>query len=626
MTRENRFFILSAEQTGRVPVIAAGKQAIANFAHLVERLDALCGRDAAGLFAEPVLPRGAGGQPTAISWYGPFEGRSMEVDAIDEVARKPIADRLAERLNALAPAFADRDLAPLLAASLCLTSNKDILTIGGEPLLVNWGFMPQEAAQDPASRLEHFSRTLGRFAPGLIPLMAQALAIGAPTPAASAPSSAAAESVEATPPPSSMVLPPAPSPPRPGAPPVLPRHVAPQHGDDGSGAGSPPAWRAPLVATAIAAATLLVLLLPGVLVYPDLDSQAAQNNFEAVRLRQSNVSLEAQLKALQKADRERVCRADGTVPVPGLAPTDSGKPEPPPQMELLPRPPDKVPLLPRTGEPPQAATIAEMLENATVYVFVIMQKGASSGSGFFIGDRYIVTNRHVVENAIDEAHIYVASRTFGGVRRARVIAKTPPLVKGAGPQPDFAVLEVEPVAGVSALKLGGTPPKLSTAYIAGYPGFLVAHDVAFDKFIDELKEALTQGDDDQRLAARRFTVPGADLRYGRINNTMTSGNAETPIIVHDMQIAHGNSGGPLVDACGRLGGVNSLFYAEASQVGNVALDVGALRKFLTEKQIPFTADDSPCGGTGPTSSLPNQPPPTASKDDAEKAPTPPGQK
>ena len=93
----------------------------------------------------------------------------------------------------------------------------------------------------------------------------------------------------------------------------------------------------------------------------------------------------------------------------GPALTDPGKPEPPPQMELLPRPPEKTPLPPRAGEPPQAATIAEMLEKSTVYVFVITQKGASSGSGFFVGDRYIITNRHVVENALDEAHIYVAS-------------------------------------------------------------------------------------------------------------------------------------------------------------------------------------------------------------------------
>ena len=182
MTRENRFFILSAELTGRFPVVTGGKPAIADFTHLVERLEALCGRDAAGLFAEPVLPRDAGAQPTTISWYGPFEGRSMELDAIDAIARKPITDRLTERLSALAPAFADRDLAPLVAASLCVPSNKDILAIGGEPLLVNWGYLPQEAARDPARQLEHFSRTLGRFAPGLTPLMAQALTVGAPPP------------------------------------------------------------------------------------------------------------------------------------------------------------------------------------------------------------------------------------------------------------------------------------------------------------------------------------------------------------------------------------------------------------------------------------------------------------
>lgn len=617
--RENRFFILSAELTGHVPVMAAGKQIIGNYAHLVERIETLCGRDAAGLFAEPVLPRGSGAQPTAISWYGPFEGRPIELDAIDEVARKPVADRLAERLNALAPALADRDLGPLVAASLLLSSNKDILAIGGEPLLVNWGYLPQEAAQDPGSRLAHFSRTLGRFAPNLIPLMAQSLAVDVAPQAASAPSSAAEPAAPPPPPPR------APSPAPTGAFRTslatsagagrAPRLDSPHSG----GAESAPAWRAPLIAAAIAAAILVVLLLPGVLVYPEAGDRTDQNNFEVDRLRQSNDSLEAQLRALQKADSERVCRADGTVPVPGLGPTDSSKP--PPQMELLPRPPEKAQLPQRGGEPPQAATIAEMLEKSTVFVFVIEPKGASSGSGFFIGDRYIVTNRHVVEDALDDAHIYVASKTFGGMRRARVLAKTPPRIKNGGPQPDFAVLEVEPIQGVGSLKLGGTPPKLSTAYIAGYPGFLVKADVTFNKFIEELKDALKQGDDDQRLAARRFSVPGADLRYGRINNTMSSGAAETPIIVHDMQVAHGNSGGPLVDACGRLGGVNTLFFAQENQVGNVALDVVSLRKFLNEKQVAFVSDETPCGGPEPQQAVPSPSP--ASK---PPVPTPPGQK
>jgi S1-C subfamily serine protease len=76
-----------------------------------------------------------------------------------------------------------------------------------------------------------------------------------------------------------------------------------------------------------------------------------------------------------------------------------------------------------------------------------------------------------------------------------------------------------------------------------------------------------------------------------------------------MQVGHGNSGGPLVDACGRVGGVNTLFFADENQVGNVALDVTGLRKFLTENRIAFTADDSPCGG--PTADARPVPPPTA---------------
>lgn len=596
MARENRFFLLSSELAGCAPTNVGGKPAVAHFSDLVDRLEALCGREAAGLFAEPMLPRNAVAPSAAISWYGPFEGRSVELDSVDAVARKPVAGRLTERLDALAPAFSDPQLAPLIAASLSLTSSKDIIAVGGEPLLVNWGYLPQDAAVDPAHRLDHFSRTLGRYAPKLTPLMAQALGVDAssasPTPESPSPPANPAPSAPLASPPA----PKTPLPPTPKFPPGDPNGT------------TPAGWRAPLIATCVAAAVLFILLLPGVLVYPNFGEQAASEEFEAQRLRASNLSLDAQLKALQKANNEGVCRADKMAPVPDLGPTDPSKP--PPQMELLPHPPDKAALPTRPGETPQASTIAQLLEKATVYVFVVDRGDkASSGSGFFIGNGKIVTNRHVIEDALDEQFIFVASKAIGGVRRARVVAKTPPRRENVGPQPDFAVLEIARAASADSLKLGSTPPKLSTAYIAGYPGFLVRQDVDNDKFISELKEALEHGEGDDQLAARHFNVPSVDLRYGRINNVMSSGAIEMPIVVHDMQVAHGNSGGPLVDACGRVGGVNTLFFADENQVGNVALDVTGLRKFLTENRIAFTADDSPCGG--PTADARPVPPPTA---------------
>ena len=596
--RENRYFVLSGDLTGLAPVMASGKPAISYYSYLAGRLEAICGRGVAELFAEPVLPIGAGAQPTAVSWYGPQEGRPIEIDSIDDIARRPIADRLAESLNALAPALKDRDVGPLLAASLSIPSNKSILAIGNQPLLVNWGYLPQEAVQDGERRAAHFAATLGRFAPQLTPLVAAALGTQA----------AAAQ------------VPPEPSPETGSTdrrPPFSQRR-----GADGQGGGDARAWVPPLIASIIAGAVLLILLLPGVLAYPDASSSVGRDDFEAERLKRSNEFLEAQLKVLQNAARDRVCRAgEGeTIPVPGFPPSDpdksgDGKNEPKPQMELLPRAPERVSLPPRPGETAQAANIAEALEKSTVFVVApLPDKKVSFGTGFFINDRYIVTNHHVVEHASD--HVLVASKIFNGVRAARVVAKTEPPPNETMSVPDFAVLEIEPVGGVTPLHLGVTPPKLSTAYIAGFPFFLISEDAAYKKLLSELHEALALGDDDQALAHRRLTVPGVDLRYGRVNNIMTLGPAELPIIIHDMQIAPGNSGGPLVDACGRLAGVNTAHFTNIArdatsdvtktdtsitgiQQGNVAQSAGVLRKFLSEKQIPFTPDDNPCPPRGP---------------------------
>jgi S1-C subfamily serine protease len=359
----------------------------------------------------------------------------------------------------------------------------------------------------------------------------------------------------------------------------------------------------------------LFLLLPGVLVFPDTGDRLRED-FEAERLNRSNDSLEAQLKALQDTRRERACRAapGETVPVPGARPEGADNAQPVPQMELVPRPPERVPLQPRGEQAPQAENIAQLLEKATVLVVAPLVRGESLGTGFFIDERHIVTNHHVVEGAQAQT-VFIASRAINGVRRGRVVALTQPPPVENDVRPDFAVVEVEPVAGASALKLTVTPPKLSTAYVAGYPAFLVERDANFAKLFRQLGASIGQGDIDRILAGQQFAVPGVDLRSGRVNNLMKTGRAELPVIIHDMQLAKGNSGGPLVDSCGRLGGVNTLLFPndEAGyQQGNVAQDVTLLRKFLTENGVSFSADDGPCGavgGSGPQVPQPPQTPP-----------------
>ena len=296
---------------------------------------------------------------------------------------------------------------------------------------------------------------------------------------------------------------------------------------------------------------------------------------------------------------DRVCRPGDSILVPGTEPR-ADKDPPAPTMDLTPRTPDRVPV-PQTARPnsPQAVTLADLLESVTVLVLALGPSGSlTQGTGFFISDRHILTNHHVVAGA-DDRLIFVASQAIGSARRAKVVAKSSPPPSEEDLRVDLAVLEIEPAAGRPFLKLGPTPPKLSTVYVSGYPGFLLTRDAQFQEFLRSLLTNLQKANNNEELARQPLRVPGADLKLGRINNIMESGANLLPILVHDMQLAEGNSGGPLVDACGRLGGVNTLLFksSQGSQQGNVAQDVSIVLKFLLDQHIPLQRDDTPCQPT-----------------------------
>ena len=589
--RENRHFVRSTDVSNRTPSLIGGVPAVSGYRALVDRIEAIAGRDAASLFAEPVLPQGAGVSGSAISWYCAFDGAVVELNDIDEFARKPVVQKLSQRLEALAPALRDAEVGPSLKAWLNLSSMNDVLSVGGEPVLINWGFLPNEVT-DAAGQADHFARTIGRYAPAL------ALAAAGPAQAPAAPLAAAAPLTAGGPQ---------------EAPPVSPASatgeslsiVTPRVDTGGGGSALPPPifegpappprrpWVAPAIATAVAFIVLVLLLLPGVLIYPDR-SGGERDTVEEQRLKSANDSLEAQLKALQDAGRDNVCRLnDAPVPVP--LPQRQGAAEPPAQMELVPRPPERVALPPADANPANVSNVGELLSNASVLVFGLKEKGYGSGTGFFVSNRHIVTNHHVLKEDIERDKIFVASQALGGIRRARLIAQSQPPPSERELRIDLAVLEVDPAPNQAVLKLGVTPPKLSTAYVAGFPAFITERDENFANFINKLGSSLRNGTLEETLR-ERVAVPGADLKYGRVNNVMNSGRNSLPIVLHDMQLAPGNSGGPLVDACGRLGGVNTLLFRNEGglQQANVAQDVVLLRKFLSENNIAFTGDDGAC--------------------------------
>ena len=161
------------------------------------------------------------------------------------------------------------------------------------------------------------------------------------------------------------------------------------------------------------------------------------------------------------------------------------------------------------------------------------QGSESLGSGFVIDKAgHIVTNFHVVRGA---AKIFVS---FSGQDQ---LAGT---VVGSDPSTDVAVLKIRAQASaLNPLELGN-----SDALRVGDSVYAIGNPFGYTR-------TLTSG------------IVSALQRQIKAPNSLTIDN----VIQTDASINHGNSGGPLLDAAGRVIGVTSQIYAENSQQGNLGI-------------------------------------------------------
>ncbi len=151
------------------------------------------------------------------------------------------------------------------------------------------------------------------------------------------------------------------------------------------------------------------------------------------------------------------------------------------------------------------------------------------GSGIAVAPDKILTNAHVVELARSEKNLVIGiipsegSKTHGG----RIIAFSP--------GNDLALIQMdEGVLPVSTFYSGAVPDGARVTAI-GYPGTV---------------------DRAQGLGLKQMVEPlGTVKTSGTISAGRSSQNFDT--ILHTAPLGAGNSGGPLVDDCGRVLGVNS---------------------------------------------------------------------
>ncbi|PWR18512.1 S1 family peptidase [Zavarzinia aquatilis] len=297
----------------------------------------------------------------------------------------------------------------------------------------------------------------------------------------------------------------------------------------------------------------------------------ARTREEIALQKKANEALEQRIAEAKKILEGNVCTADnpfGSLP----APPESTAPP----AEAVPTP---------EGGRAFEGNLLDLVDGAVVLVLAPNQEGVSTGSGFFVGPGLVVTNAHVVAGA---EKVFVTSKPLGGARPATLLASTNATDPG---QVDFALLKVDGApATIQPLSVTTTVAKLDHVVAAGFPGIVMEDDAAFRRLME-------QGD----VSA----VPEMAVTSGEVS-VMQDLASGVPVVVHTAGISPGNSGGPLVDRCGRVVGVNTFLKVEASQAVrvNYALASAKLIAFLKSQNAGFTELSGRCVPANPPADAP----------------------
>lgn len=183
------------------------------------------------------------------------------------------------------------------------------------------------------------------------------------------------------------------------------------------------------------------------------------------------------------------------------------------------------------GTASEGLSVHDLSEQATVFILVPRGKGLSLGTGFFIADGLVVTNRHVVGGKGNEA--LITNKTLGRILKARVVAS-------ALAERDYAVLSTESVDSIIPLKFNLKVKRGDRVGTWGYPSFVIEGD-------PKLQALFVEGD--------LSVAPEVVFTSGEVSAIHET---EPPRIIHTAVISQGNSGGPLVNEQGEVLGINTL--------------------------------------------------------------------
>ncbi|MEM9577284.1 MAG: trypsin-like peptidase domain-containing protein [Pseudomonadota bacterium] len=555
-----------------------GTRAVDQYDALFAALSAKASPDIAKLFAEPLISKGNDRAASTVSWYSDRPGQGVPISKLDPATQQNVASALRSGLERVKDLLDDPEVGALAAAALYIGGPSDIWSVDGKPVLVNWGLMP-EAGSDAVTRSAHYAETLGPYLsmetpPPLTETEQESrradrvAAVAAATAAATAAAVPSAGSTDDTTQESDQTAPAATTSPASG-------------GETPPDAQAPARGRVPLIAWLPMVLLLLLfggvlawLLTPGNRIFADDGPQPVVADADTLRAaREINRALEQRLADLNVALDGAVCRADGTLLMPdgmtieGLLPPEleggaaqGGEIVKGAQTPVLPPAPERVVVAPGDGQITDTARLLDHIDARTAMVLAGTATGVGAGTGFFVGPNLMITNYHVVADATPE-NLFVTNKAMGGLKRAEILKLFGPMREVGA---DFALLRVEAAdQPFYTIRQSDASMRLQSVITAGYPGDVLNTDSAF--------QALKRGD--------ASAVPGLTVTDGTVNAEQAL-SATTNAVVHSAPISKGNSGGPLIDMCGRVVGVNTFVVQGPLRNLNFALATDDLLAFL----------------------------------------------
>jgi S1-C subfamily serine protease len=620
-------FLAKTDLSGLDTVMLGNAPVIGQYERLVAAIRARV-PGAEKLFAEPVQGRADANNQAApatptVAWYSEGNSEPQALSVLSPAMRSEAEATLSRVLGALAPVLDDPESGPLLRRALVLADPDNVLVIDGRPILVGWGLAPRGKGGSEAGLAEQLRAVVGRYAAGLAAAGPsffgavagpQLAAGGPPRPAAAAP----------PPPPTPAMPPPAPPPPPPAA----------------AGASGGGQWWLLPAGLLIA---ILFLMLGALLAWRLIDRGPTQLNAQLLDdaqtraqielQRQTNEALQQEIARARQALEGNICRPEGpltpgplqpgqaaprtpllpgrepvppsSVPVPSPPgqPPQPGQPAQPPPQPGQPGQPTQQGQAPQQPREPFRGTLAQLLEQATVLIISRPAQnpqapqagggggGFGIGTGFFIAPDLVATNAHVTAMAHNGGTILVFNKAFGRAVEAQLVGSTAQGTEAPEPfSPDYTLLRVAPPTPVQPLALANTPERLSEVVASGFPGHVIQADANF--------EALRRGDTSR--------VPELVLTTGTIS-TVQQGPTGMSVIAHTASVSPGNSGGPLVDRCGRVVGVNTFVRRAdgAADRVNYSQKAEDLAAFLGQAGAAVTPQADACTAGAPP------PPPSA---------------